>query len=409
MSDTDSPEGALEGIRVLDLAGPIGVYSCKLLADLGADVIKVERPGGDPMRLRGPFYHDEVHPEKSLYHFFFNTSKRSVTLNLECADGGEAFKRLVRTAAIVVETYAPGYLERLGLGYNELRAINPGLIMTSITPFGQTGPYRDYKSSDLVGSALGGLTNLVGDPGERPAWALSEVAYHQVSVNASTATLIALYHRDSTGEGQYIDVSMHEAVSMLQSHAVQAWEVLGDLKTRTGRMRVGAGSGLYRCKDGYVTTTLRGGPPLQFLCEWLDEEGIEHDFWDEQWGDMLFRRQPENIAHMEEILEPFFLKYTKRELAEKGQGGHLSIMPIYDPKEVTEDPHLNARNFFVDVEHPELGDTLTYTGAPYGLSETPWRIRRRAPLIGEHNQEIYQGELGYSKEQLALLKASGAI
>ena len=201
MSELSRSEGALDGVRVLDAAGPMGVYCGKLLADLGADVIKVEPPGGDPMRSRGPFYHDEAHPEKSLYFYLFNTNKRSVTLDLESADGRSVFRRLVEGADILLETHPPGYLEALGLWFDALASVNPGLIMTSITPYGRTGPYRDYKSSDLVGSAMGGLTNMVGAPGERPAWTLSEIAYHHVNINASSATLIALYHKDLTGEG----------------------------------------------------------------------------------------------------------------------------------------------------------------------------------------------------------------
>ena len=409
MSEPGRPDGALEGVRVLDLAGPMGVYCGKLLADLGADVIKVERPGGDPMRQRGPFYRDQAHPERSLYFFQFNTNKRGITLNLESADGKTVFNRLVEGADIMLETYPPGYLDGLGLGYNDLALVNPGLIMTSITPYGQTGPYRDYKSSDLVASAMGGLTNMVGVPAERPAWTLSEIAYHHVNINASSSTLIALYHKDVTGEGQHIDVSMHEAISMVVPAAVQSWDVLGEVATRNGGASIRAGFGSFQCKDGYVSVVIRAGPPLVYLCEWLDEDGIEHDLWDDKWHDMAFRSQPESIEHMHAILRPFFMKYTKRELAERAQSHHLSITAYYDPSEVREDPHLNARNYFVDVEHPELGTSITYAGAPYGLSETPWRIGRRAPLIGEHNEEIYVGELGYTREQLALLKAAGAV
>ena len=409
MSEPGRPDGALEGVRVLDLAGPMGVYCGKLLADLGAAVIKVERPGGDPMRQRGPFYNDHAHPERSLYFFQFNTNKRGITLNLESADGKTVFSRLVEGADILLETCPPGYLDGLGLGYSDLASVNPGLIMTSITPYGQTGPYRDYKSSDLVASAMGGLTNMVGVPGERPGWTLSEIAYHHVNINASSSTLIALYHKDVTDEGQHIDVSMHEAISMVVPAAVQSWDVLGEVATRNGGASIRAGFGSFQCKDGYVSVVIRAGPPLVYLCEWLDEDGIAHDLWDDKWHDMAFRSQPGSIEHMHAILRPFFMQYTKRELAERAQSHHLSITAYYDPSEVREDPHLNARNYFVDVEHPELDTSITYAGAPYGLSETPWRIDRRAPLIGEHNEEIYVGELEYTREQLALLKAAGAI
>ncbi|MSQ15222.1 MAG: CoA transferase [Dehalococcoidia bacterium] len=409
MADAKSSMGALEGVRVLDLTGPIGVYCGKLLADLGADVIKVEPPEGDPMRSRGPFYKDDAHPEKSLYFFAFNTSKRSVTLGLETADGREVFQRLVQRADILLESFPPGYLEGLDLGYDQLSAVNPGLIMTSITPFGQTGPYKDFKGSDLVVDAMGGLTNLIGNPGERPAWTLAETGYHQVGIQASSATLIALYHKTLTGEGQYIDVSMQQAVAMLVPSAVQAWDMRKEVATRTGGASVRAGFGMFRCKDGYVNMVLRAGPPLNFLCQWLDEDGLEHDFRNPQWHDMTFRSQPENITHLNEVLAPWFLTYTQREIIEKAQSAHLSITPVYDTKQVREDPHLNARGFFIDIEHPELDGSVTYAGAPYGLSDTPWRIHRRPPLIGEHNHEIFVGEMGYTVEQLAVLRANGAI
>ena len=196
---------------------------------------------------------------------------------------------------------------------------------------------------------------------------------------------------------------------MVVPASVQSWDVLGEVATRNGGASIRAGFGSFQCKDGYVSVVIRGGPPLVYMCQWLDEDGIEHDFWDDKWHDMSFRSQPENIEHMHGILRPFFMRYTKRELAERAQSHHLSITAYYDPGEVREDPHLNARNYFVDVEHPELGTSIAYAGAPYGLSETPWQIRRRAPLIGEHNEEVYIGELGYTREQLARLKAAGAI
>ncbi|MSQ15230.1 MAG: CoA transferase [Dehalococcoidia bacterium] len=412
-----STKGVLDGIRVLDLAGPMGVYCGKLWADMGADVIKVEPLGGDPMRRLGPFYHDEIHPEKSLYFFHYNTSKRSVTLNLESADGRELFKKLVKSADIILETFPPGYMEGLSLGYTQLKAINPSLIMTSITPFGHTGPYRDYKSSDLVGQALGGWTNTVGNVGERPTWPANELGYHHVSISASAGTLIALYHRDMAGEGQHVDVSMHEASSMVASSTVQSWDVRQEITSRRQAVPMRGGWGIFQCKDGYIYSVTRDGPPIKFFFEWLDEDGVEHDFWDPRWQDpnavdaqgVAFRSQPENIEHMNGILRPWFMTHTKEELASKGQDHHLSFIPYNDPKEIVEDPQLEARNFFIDIEHPLMEDTPRDAGAPFNFSKTPWRIGRRPPLVGEHNQEIYIGEMGYSNEQLALLKAAGAI
>ncbi len=418
MTDTDSPtDGPLEGIRVLDLAGPIGVYCGKLWADMGADVIKIEPPTGDPMRCLGPFYKDQVHPEKSLYFFHYNTSKRGITLNLNTADGREIFKRLVKTADIVLETFPPAYMESLGLGYVHLKELNPGLIMTSITPFGQTGPYREYKSSDLVGQALSGWTNTVGNVGERPTWPSVELGYHHVSISASAGTLVALYHRDMAGEGQHVDVSMHEAGAMVAASTVQSWDVRQEITSRRQATPTRGGWGIFQCKDGYVYSVPRDGPPTKFFYEWLTEDGIEHDFWDPKWQDLTivdsqgipFRSQPENIERMNRILTPWFMNHTMQELAERGQDHHLSFIPYNDIKTVVEDPQLEVREFFVELEHPLMEEALRDAGAPFNFSETPWRIRRRPPLIGEHNREIYIEELGYTKEQLALLRAAGAI
>ncbi|MCK4722097.1 MAG: CoA transferase, partial [Dehalococcoidia bacterium] len=197
-------DALLGDIRVLDLADAKGVYCTKLLADLGADVIKIERPGGDPMRNIGPFFHDEPDPEKSLYWFHFNTSKRSITLNLETADGREVLKKLAKTADVMVETFSPGHLEQIGLGYQTLRELNPRLILTSITPFGQTGPYRDFEGSDMIAQAVGGLMYLPGFPEDPPCRIYGSQAYHSASVQAAVGTMIALYARELTGEGQQV-------------------------------------------------------------------------------------------------------------------------------------------------------------------------------------------------------------
>jgi len=219
-------EGSLLGpYRVLDLSDEKGVLCGKVLADLGADVIKVEPPSGDPMRHIGPFYHDIPDPEKSLYWFTFNTSKRSVTLDITKARGQEIFKEMARTADFVIECFPPGYLAEYGLGYPVLSKLNPRLIMTSITPFGQSGPYRDFKAYDIVGLAMGGLMYLNGEREYRPVRVRAQQAYAQASVQAAAGTMVAHYHRQTTGEGQHVDVSMQEAVSNTLDTAQQAWNL----------------------------------------------------------------------------------------------------------------------------------------------------------------------------------------
>ena len=359
-------ETLLGDIRVLDLADQKGVYCTKLLADLGADTIKIEKPGGDPMRHIGPFFHDEPDPEKSLYWFQFNTSKRGITLNLETADGREILKKLVRTADVMVETFPPGYLDEMGLGYSVLKEINPGLVLTSITPFGQTGPYRDFKASDLIAQAMGGLMYLAGLLEDPPHKLHGSQAYHSASVQAAVGTVMALYARELTGRGQQVDVSMQESVLMSQETAIPSYDLRKVVRRRvSAETRVIPGVGLYPCKDGYIWSWVLAGAGVGWdvVNDWLDSEG---------------RR--------------------------------IMMVPVQSPKDLLESPQLEALGYFVDVEHPELGMSLKYPGAPcYHISDAPWRISKQPPLIGEHNFEIYEGELGFSREQLATLKQEGAI
>ena len=213
MTEETTEAKALNDLRVLDLADEKGLYCAKIFADMGADVIKVEKPGGDSTRDIPPFYQDIPHRERSLYFWQYNNDKKSITLNLEVTEGQQIFKTLVKTADIIIETYPPGYLDSLNLGYEALKKINPALIITSITPFGQTGPYKDYKASDIVGVAMGGLMSTCGYPDGPPIMPYGGQGYHIVANHAAIATLIALYHKDATGSGQHIDVSMQTAIA----------------------------------------------------------------------------------------------------------------------------------------------------------------------------------------------------
>jgi len=424
-------ETLLGDIRVLDLADEKGVYCTKLLADLGADVIKIEKPGGDPMRHIGPFFHDEPDPEKSLYWFQFNTSKRSITLNIETADGRELFKRLASTADVVVETFPPGYLDEIGLGYSVLRELNPGLILTSITPFGQTGPYRDFAGSDLVAQAMGGLMYLAGFPEDPPHKLHGSQAYHSASVQAAVGTMMALYTRELTGRGQQVDVSLQESVLMALETAMQHYDLRKEIRRRTSREQpVVPGIGLYPCKDGHIWSYVVAGAGAgwEVILDWMESEGMVGDLKDPKWAEVFelmgnFRAlvalandppalmaRLEQFAHINEIVEAFLMKHTKREIFEAAAPRRIMMVPVQSPKDILENPQLQALGYFVDVEHPELGTTIKYPGAPYyHISDAPWRISRRAPLIGEHNSDIYEKELGLSKEQLAVLKQEGAI
>ncbi|MEE8470570.1 MAG: CoA transferase [Dehalococcoidia bacterium] len=403
MSNQNAGDASLSDLRVLDLAGPMGVYCTKQLADLGADVIKIEPPGGDPTRAIGPFYHDEHHPEKSLYWFHLNTSKRSITLDIESPDGWEILKKLAGKADVVVETFRPGYLEGIGLGYSTLQEINPGLILTSITPFGQTGPYKDFKASDIVGLAMGGFLFICGWEDEPPTRVGGSQAYNMASVNACAGTLIALYHRDITGEGQHVDVSMQQCVAHALQWVTQMYDLQNRIMVRSGQL----GVPLQECEDGWAM--LLALFDWDVFVDWLESVGEAADLADERYKDMDFQIRPEVRQHITDVTDAFTKAHDKRWICEEGQKRHIIAIPCNNARDVMENPQLVSRGFFVDVDHPELDDTLTYPGAPYRFGGTPWRIARRPPLIGEHNSDIYMEELGFSQKEMAVLKEQGII
>jgi benzylsuccinate CoA-transferase BbsE subunit len=422
---------ALDDIRVLDLAGEPGMYCGKLLAELGADVIKIEPPGGDPARRIGPFFHDEVDPDKSLYFFGLNSSKRSLTLDIASADGQALFKRLAATADVVVETFPPDYLDSLGLGHADLCRVKPDVILCSISGFGQWGPHSHYKTPDIVAVAMSGMMYLAGFPGEAPDRPYGNQTIYCASIQATTGILMALLHRDATGEGQQVEVSMQEALLLNQETAVPYWDIRKDLRGRVGNERRLPGIGVYECQDGYVMFMVGVpgfGSPWPELMRWMVDEDKAEDLLDERWqnlfGQMDMRLIAElyfgtdvelvetwvpRLSHIDEVLARFVKSYTKEQLYGEGQRRGLLVAPVNTPQDLVDNPQLNHRRWFTPVAHPELQTAITYPGPPYRLSETPWRMRCRAPRVGEHNQEVYCGDLGLSKEQLAALGGAGII
>src|SRR5207249_3539550 len=280
---------APDDIRVLDLAGEIGQYCTKLLADLGADVVKIEPPGGDPVRHLPPFYRDEEGADRSLYWLNLNTNKRSITLDIDKPEDRSVFEKLVAAADVVVESFNPGYLDRLGLGYEGLSQIRPNIILTSITGFGQTGPHSRYKAPDIVGVAMGGIMWLAGDPKDPPNVPPWKQGYISASIHAAGGTLTAIYNRDVTGEGQHVDVSMQESVSIAQETAMQTWDMIEALRTRNahkGVIRVVVpGIGPYECTDGWVFGYVGSpaGATWADLLAWMIEEDKAEDLADEPY------------------------------------------------------------------------------------------------------------------------------
>lgn len=412
---TEKTEGLLSPYRVLDLCDEKGLFCGKLLGDMGADVIKIEVPGGDAVRNKGPFYKDEVDPEKSLYWFSLNTSKRGITLDITKPEGKDIFKRLVKTADFVIESFHPGYMAGLGLGYADLEKINPGVIVVSITPFGQTGPYRDWKGPDMVMWALGaGPFMRTFDSADRPPFRISHhpQTYFHGGTEATVGAMAALNYRARTGEGQQVDVSIQECVSWhplgdydLNKRVMQRGRVLNPLKV----------THIWPCKDGHVMWRYTGGPAAKRhstpLANWIIEEGFGDDWFKNfDWENFNhFTSTQDVVDHMEELTSNFFMSKTKAELMAGAIKYRIMLYPISNAADLLESPQLAYREFWTEVEHPELNNTIRYPGKWANNSETPPRISRRAPLIGEHNEEIYSGELGMSAKSLDQLKQSGVI
>lgn len=422
MTESQEMPSALGCYRVLDLAQGGCLIAGKILADLGADVIKIEPPGGDPSRNVGPFYKDTPDPGKSLFWIAYNVNKRSVTLDIESRDGQDILRRLVKSADFVIESFRPGYLEECGIGYTALSDANPRIVLTSITSFGQTGPKAQYKSSDLTAWAAGGYLYVSGDPSRAPNWISSPQASLHAGAEAAAASLIANWHRETTGRGQHVDVSIQGCVARILSNAAQFYDLNNSIVRRVGyhlpspRFPMGLG---YECKDGWITSYVMGGSAVGFashmrsLVQWMDEEGMAPDWVKNfDWvNDMdASKLTQERYREIEEPFVAFFKAKSKQELFEGAlKRKHMLIGPVQNTKEIAEDPQRQARDFWVNVVHPDLGDTLTLCGPFARLSQTPCRIRRRAPKVGEHNEEIYLGELGLSRQELAILKQARVV
>lgn len=421
MGSQEKSGALLAPFCVLDLTDELGFLCGKILGDLGADVIKIERPGGDPARMIGPFYKDQAQPEKSLYWFGFNTNKRGITLNLESERGKKLFTQLAAGAEFIVESFPPGHLEGLGLGYNSLSRINPGLVFTSITPFGQTGPYSRFRASDIEIMAMSGCMSLTGDPDRPPLRISFPQSYQWTGSYAAVGTLIAHLYRQRTQVGQQVDVSAQACLLWAFSHAHTFWDLNRQLERRagsrmTGRSITGAQMRVFwPCNDGYLNFIIYGGEAgrktNQALVEWMVSKGMAPEFLKQKdWKSFnIAEVTQEEIDAMEEPIARFFRGVTKKEFFEAVIEREMLGYPVGTMEEIFADPQLQARGFWEEIEHPELKTRLTYPGGFAKFSQAPCKIWRRAPLIGEHNEEVYCGKLGLSKEDLGRLQEDGTI
>jgi crotonobetainyl-CoA:carnitine CoA-transferase CaiB-like acyl-CoA transferase len=401
-------ERALAGRRVLELADETGVYCGKLLADMGADVIKIEAPGGDATRKIPPFWHGVENPDHGLFFLYMNTSKRGLTLDITTDDGRALLLRLARSIDIVIETFPPGYLSQLGLGYHALRDSNRGIILTSITGFGQTGPRKHFRSSDLTASALGGAMYVTGYEDDPPVTLAGLQASAMASTCAAASSLIALYARSWTGEGQHVDISMEET-TVAVTHVCGAGKWLDDgiiPKRRGTGLFASVPSGAYPCKNGLVYLMVNRPLHWQALAEWISEVTGNDAVREPLFEGPSSSRQPYRDL-LDIYISDLTSRFTVEEVYHEGQRRHLAFTPVHTATDVVNDPHLAARDYFVELEH-DRGERLRYPGAPYRHALTPWQTTP-APGIGQHNDEVYAGELGVQPEMLRRLRERGVI
>jgi len=402
---------ALEGVRVIEFTDEVGSYCGRLLADLGAEVIKVEPPGGGRQRHVGPFVTGfENDADASLAFWVHNTSKKSVVLDLDLPNAKETARRLALSADIVIEDCPVGYLGARGLGYEDLHALKPSLVYTSVTGFGQTGPHANWAYSDIVGQAMGGIMTLAGEPTDPPNMIYGRQADISASIHAAQGTMIALLHAEATGEGQRVDVSAQEAVSMSQETAMQTWDFQKKNRTRTGE--TGSlplklpGAGTLKVKDGYILLFIiaPAGGDLPDLLDWMREEGKQDDLDDEPyrtiignmnmgWLTQLMSNPAEaasviqHLPHINEVIGRFFAGKTAREAYEQGQERRLLIGIVSRPQDLAENTQLRERNWYVRFPEAPAGPPVEFPGPPYRLSETP-AVVARPPRLGEHTEAV---------------------
>ncbi|MBI2887023.1 MAG: CoA transferase [Chloroflexi bacterium] len=408
--------GPLTGLRVVELADEKLQYCGKLFADLGADVIKIEQPGGDPARRIGPFYGGVPHPDRSIPFWYDNTSKRGITLNLAASDAQRLFRSLIQRSDVLLEARPPGYLPGLGLGYEELSQEHPRLVMTSLTPFGQHGPWKDLKISELVSMALGGPMASCGydDHSVPPVRGGGGQGWHVAGHYAFLGTMMAVLRRQASGRGQWVDCSIHEALSCTtEGAAVAAMYEQKPVIRQTGRhatvtpsapSQIQCADGRYVAGVGWLRVT---DATWEQLVAWLGRDGMAMDLGDPRYRDVAVRAA--EAGHIGEVLEAYCLTHTAEEVFRGAQALGLTWGLVRSPYEVVHDPHSQDRGYTVRVEHEDLGQSFQYPGAPYVFGVSPWGVRRRAPHVGEHNEEVYCGELGLPKERLTLLAEYGAI
>ncbi len=395
----------LTGITVLDLADEKADFASKILADMGARVIKVEPPGGTSARQIGPFWQGRVHPERSLSFFYHNTGKYGITLNPEQREGREIFLRLVERADVIIETYLPGYLDAIDLDFKALAKVNPGIILVSVTGFGQTGPKKNYRSCDLVASASGGQMYVTGPTGKAPLKMFGTQSYYTSSLYSAIAVFLALRKRGKNERGDWIDISMQESVASTLDHVFPRYFYENITAERQGNLHWNNAFCILPCKNGFIHITLY--QQWDILVEWLEKDEMADDLAGSEWNDEAYRRN--HYEHIIEVLGNWTAKHSVEELVELGQLMRFPWAPVNSPGDVLNSPHLEDRGFFKQVEHPETKTDVRYPGLPFKLNSCSLFPERPAPMIGQDNDVVYIDELGLARKEMERLAAMNVI
>jgi crotonobetainyl-CoA:carnitine CoA-transferase CaiB-like acyl-CoA transferase len=402
MPGTNTPTSLLSGYRVLDLSSSMGAFCGKLLRDLGMDVIKVEPREGDATRREAPFAKGHTDREGSLRFAYLNAGKRSITVNIAAESGRKLLLALVACSDIVLEDFAPGYLSARNLGYEVLLERQNKLILVSLTGFGQDGPYAQFKTPDIVGNAMGGLLYISGDPQMTPCNPPETQSYYYASLFASYGVMLALWQREMRGIGAWIDASIQASMA-LHEHVAFNYSAEGRVMKRAGSQHQhNAPANLFQCKNGWIALFVTQNHWPILLKVWEDHDPALDD---PKWINSNLRRQ--NADYINAQVTSFTSRFLKEDLAELMQKNGIPGLPVNSPSDFIKDPHIQAREFFGIVKHPVLG-TFAQPGCPFmvdGKRDAP----SPAPLLGQHNREVFCGELSLSTSELAALAAAGVI
>ena len=393
--------GVLEGVKVLDLSEDIaGSFCARLLADYGAEVLKLEPPSGASLRRIGPFFQDDPHQEKSLLFLALDLNKKGITLSLDTFTGRSILTQLVRDADVVVESFRPGHLESLGLDYQSLEQIKPSLVMTSITPFGQDGPYSQYHGEEIVSYAMSMIMSISGLQGQEPLKHGGFQAQYEAGLNAAAATSMALLWQTTTGLGRHIDVSVTECVASTMVGAQSMYAFTGGVPARPASA-TGLGHPV-PCADGWVMLQEGGGASWDDLAEFLHAPALLQPKFADPGQRVRFAEE------LGQIVAEAVKNRGRWELFTEASRRRVLVGVVQTPEELVKCPQLESRQFFQEIDHPMMG-RIKVPAVLFNLSLTPYQLQLPAPTLGQHNQEIYRQRLSYTREELCRLRAARVI